>query len=283
MGQLQKTNKDLIKDGLMSNGALALFADNLPDATRKHGKEAAKRFAKMVFTSISQNAALQKCSVPSIVKAASISASLNLDIDPRGLAYLVPYGTECNFQIGYMGLIELAYRSGKVKSIAAHCVYASEKSKITITRTNGEFQVDHPFSYEKPTGDMIAVYATAQIEGYGTRTLVLRKDEVDRCRNISKAKNSPAWKDHYEAMAKKTAVRQLCKFLPKSIIEDFSRGAAYDNREDFEDTAKRTHAALKEESGQEVTDVSFEAHTAPDTAPPEDVPTEAQEEDFLND
>ena len=253
---------DQIKAGLMSKHAISLFKDNLPNASGEHAEKAAMRFAKMAYTAICQNSSLQGCTVKSIIKAASISASLDLDIDPRGLAYLVPYKNkgvlEAQFQIGYLGLMELAYRSGKVKAISAHCVYESDKDKVKIIRLNGQYQVEHPFSYAKPEGEMIAVYATAEIEGFGPQTIVLRKDEVEHFRKMSKAPGSPAWTGHYEAMAKKTAIRQLAKFLPKSILEDFSRGAALDERESFHTASEKAQATIDAESGSEPIDTKFE-------------------------
>lgn len=251
MSEKKPTQLEAIKHGLTSKGALAIFQDNLPNATGKHAEEAARRFAKICYTAVCQSPSLQKCSIQSIVKAASISASLDLDIDPRGLAYLVPYKNQAQFQIGYMGLIELAYRSGKVKAISAHCLYESEKETASIVRLDGQYKVEHPFSYEKPTGKMVAVYATAEIDGLGPQTVVLRYDEIENFRKMSKAPNSPAWKDHYEAMAKKTAIRQLAKFLPKSILEDFSRGAAIDERETFVEAQASAEETIKNEAGSE--------------------------------
>lgn len=251
-----------IKQSLMGDGALAMFRDNLPSASGKHAEEAAKRFAKMVYTTVSQNPALQQCSVPSIIKAASISASLDLDIDPRGLAYLVPYKNkgvpEAQFQIGYMGLIDLAYRSGKVKAISAHCIYASEKNTVKISRIDGQYSVEHPFSYTPPTGKMIAVYASAEIEGVGSQTCVLRIDQIENFRQMSKAPNSPAWSKHFEAMAKKTAIRQLAKFLPKSILEDFAKGAAIDERETYVAAQPVTQEQIENQQGSEEIPAEFE-------------------------
>ncbi len=255
------SNLPEIKKNLMSSGSIQLFKDNLPNAFGDHAEKMAARFTKMVYTTISQSEELQKCSVESLVKAASQAASLDLDIDVRGLAYLVPYnckkGTkqnpvwvmEAQFQIGYMGLIELAYRSGKVKAISAHCVYESEKDTVKITRLDGQFEVVHPFSFEPPSGKMIAVYASAEIEGIGSQTVVLRIDEIEKLRRVSKAPDSPAWKVHYEAMAKKTAIRQLAKFLPKSIVEDFSRGAAIDEQETFVEAQAVAHDIIESDAG----------------------------------
>ena len=49
---------------------------------------------------------------------------------PLGQAYLIPFRNkgimECQFQLGYKGLIDLAYRSGEVSVIQAHTVYEND-------------------------------------------------------------------------------------------------------------------------------------------------------------
>jgi len=247
-----------IKKELLSDRAVQLFVDYLPSAMGSRGKDLARRYVKMLYGYISQNAALQQCSVASLIRAASQAASLDLEIDARGLAYLVPYknkGTmEAQFQIGYLGLMELAYRSEKVKSITANCIYESERDKVTIRRVNGRYVVQHPFSFEPPKGKIIAAYATAEIEGLGPQTVVLRADEIERFRRLSKAPNSPAWTNFYPQMAMKTAIRQLAKFLPKSVMSDLSRAAAMDEQADLADAAQEAVTAVNEESGAEAVD-----------------------------
>ncbi len=270
--QIQRTELQTIKDELLSQRTLAMFKDALPNAAGIHAEESAMRFAKMVCVVISEKPALQTCTVKSIIKAASISASLDLDIDPRGLAYLVPYKNhgvmEAQFQIGYMGLIDLAYRSGKVKAISAHCLYESEKGSVTITRINGQYSIEHPFSYQAPTGPIVATYAIAEVEGFGPQTCVLRADEVEIFRKFSKAPNSPAWKDHYPAMCKKTTIRQLAKFLPKSILKDFSRGAALDERESFVQASHTAQSVIDAETGSQI--IGAEPQLAPEN--PQEAP-----------
>lgn len=252
----------VIKRNLMADRTLALFRDNLPNVSGKHAIEAAKRFAKMIYTTVSQSPTLQACSIESLIKAASISASLDLDIDVRGLAYLVPYKNkgrlEAQFQIGYLGLIELAYRSGKVKAISAHCIYESERDKVKITRIDGQFKVEHPFSYEEPNGDIIAVYATAAVDGIEPQTAVLRKCEIERFRKCSKAPDSPAWTGFYPEMAQKTAIRVLSKYLPKSILGDLQKGIAYDTEESFVNANDKAKDIISGEMGSQAIDAKFE-------------------------
>jgi recombination protein RecT len=271
------SNLAQIKNHLLSPKTAEFFKSYLPVAAGKHADEMAARFAKMTYTVISSSPTLQSCSVPSILKAASQAASLDLDIDVRGLAYLVPYKnkgvTEAQFQVGYLGLIELAYRSGKVKAISANCIYESEKKDVKIRRVDGRFEVEHPFSWEAPKGKIVAVYATAEIEGISPQTVVLRADEIEKIRKLSKAPNSPAWSGHYEAMAKKTAIRQLAKFLPKSIVEDFQRAVAIDEQESFVEAQHNAHEVIDVQAGS--IDIGEDAFNEPEQ--------QQEEPDFMKD
>jgi recombination protein RecT len=66
----------------------------------------------------------------SIMSAAMIAASVNLPIDPAlGFAAIVPYGGKepaAQFQLMYKGLIQLAQRTGKYKTMNEAVVYVDE-------------------------------------------------------------------------------------------------------------------------------------------------------------
>jgi recombination protein RecT len=241
----------------------------VPDKQGEQAIDEAKQIALMAYATTVNSPALQKCTPNSFKRALADACALKMPVDKRGLAYLVPYknkqgNMEAQFQIGYLGLIDMAYRSGKVKAIAAHCIYESERDDIKIDRTDGKFTVHHPFSFVKPSGDVIAVYATAEIKDVGPQTIVLRKDEIERLRKFSKAPNSPMWKDHYEAACKKTAIRQLAKFLPKSILPDLHKAIARDNELNYtyEQAVADAAERLAQESGARVVDTQFETDPA---------------------
>ena len=63
----------------------------------------------------------------SVMTAAMKAATLDLPIEPSlGFAYVIPYGREAQFQIGYKGLIQLAIRSGQVTKLNAGPVYENQ-------------------------------------------------------------------------------------------------------------------------------------------------------------
>jgi recombination protein RecT len=258
------SNLPVIRKEFMSDAVVAEIQDAIPNAMGKHAKEIAIQFVKTAYAAISQNPTLQQCTTKSLIRSMQQSASVNLPIDKRQLAFFVPYKNhgvmEAQLQISYLGLMELAYRSEKVKSITANCIYESEKDSVKIKRIDGRFYVEHPFSFEQPKGDIIAVYATAEVEGIPPQTIVLRKEEVERFRSKSKAPDSPAWTEFYDAMAKKTAIRQLAKFLPKSVAKEFSLGAMIDEYEDFVTAQTNAARRIEAEQGSELVDATFEAN-----------------------
>jgi recombination protein RecT len=194
--------------------------DLIPEAMRRHMTP--ERIVKIVLSAASRNPKLMECSPISILKACMTSTQLGLECDGiLGGAYLVPYwnsqsrSLEAQFQIGYQGLMELARRSGELSRIEVEVVRKGDKFRCvkgidTVLEHEPDWEAEVP-------GEFRAVYAIARFKDGGYQFIVLTKAEVDRYRGFSKGSDRGPWKDHYEAMAKKTAIRQLVKLLPKSI------------------------------------------------------------------
>ena len=90
-----------------------------------------ERFTRITLSALSTNPKLSECSANSFLGAMMTAAQLGVEPNtPLGQAYLIPYRNhgrlECQFQLGYKGLIDLAYRSGEVKMIQAHTVYEND-------------------------------------------------------------------------------------------------------------------------------------------------------------
>ena len=91
-----------------------------------------ERFTRIVLSAISVNPKLGSCTPASFLGAMMTSAQLGLEVNtPLGQAYVLPYSNkgvlEAQFQLGYKGLIDLAYRSGEVEVIQAHVVYENDE------------------------------------------------------------------------------------------------------------------------------------------------------------
>ncbi|WP_368970023.1 recombinase RecT, partial [Pseudomonas neuropathica] len=74
----------------------------------------ASTFATSVVQIVNQSAQLQKCDPVSIMNSAMVAATLDLPVNAQlGFAWVVPYGQQAQFQIGWKGLVQLAQRTGQ--------------------------------------------------------------------------------------------------------------------------------------------------------------------------
>ena len=176
-----------------------------------------ERFTRIALTAVRANPQLQACNHMSFLAALMQSAQLGLEPNtPLGQAYIIPYGTEAQFQIGYQGLLTLAYRTGEYKSISAHPVYE-----------NDEFEYEyglHPYIKHKPTkkpqGEPAYYYAVYHLQNGGYGFAVMSREEVEDHRNKyspswNKGKGSP-WKTNFDEMALKTVLKKAMKYAPKA-------------------------------------------------------------------
>lgn len=183
-------------------------------------------FIKIALLTIRNNPKLQACNLNSFKAAFLQSVSYGLDIDPlKGQAYLIPYKDECTFQIGYKGLIALAYRSGKCKSIDAYEVYKNDEFDFCYGL---EPDLKHKPSLN-PEGQPILYYAVYKGFDDSKHFKVWSRAKIDEHRKrFSKAFGKSPWDSDYDAMAKKTVLKDLLKTMPLSpeITEATSRDGA---------------------------------------------------------
>lgn len=186
--------------------------DQVALALPTHLKDNADAFVRAAITVCKQTPGLAKCDPLTIIGGLMTASSLGLELGPLQLAYLIPYGNQAQLQIGYRGFIELGYRSGMLKDITAEAVH--DNDQFTFDRANGD--IAHTWDLRGDRGASYAYYAIANLKDGGRAFVVLSRAEVDKFRLRSKQPNGSAWKNDYDAMAKKTAVRRLEPYLPKS-------------------------------------------------------------------
>lgn len=191
-----------------------------------------ERFTRMALTAVSTAPDLEKCTQMSFIAALMNAAQLGLEPNtPLGQAYLIPYENkkkgvlECQFQIGYKGMIDLVYRNSQVQTIQAQIVY--EKDEFDYELGLDSFLRHRPALHDR--GEMAFVYALFKMQNGGYGFEVLSREAV-----ISHAERySPAystgftpWRTDFEGMAKKTAIKKVLKFAP--LRSDILRAVATD-------------------------------------------------------
>lgn len=174
------------------------------------------RFMRIVVTELRKNPMLQEANPTSFLAAVMTCGQLGLEPGVLGQAYFVPYHssvtgqTEVQFQIGYKGLLDLVRRSGQITNISVHEVY--EKDQFKYAYGLNEILEHVPADGER--GEFKYVYAVALFKDGGHAFEVMSKTDIDKIRSRSKASGSGPWVTDYVAMAKKTVIKALCKYLP---------------------------------------------------------------------
>lgn len=175
------------------------------------GKKAPS-FLSSLLTMTNQNKTLQKCNPQTILSAAGIAASLDLPCNPSlGFTWIIPYGSNAQFQMGYKGLIQLAQRSGLMKSIVATEVYEGEIvnfNRFAETYETGERKSDMVVGY----------FASFELVNGFKKCIYWTKDDVlKHAQRFSKTFKSGPWQTDFDAMAKKTVLSFLLRtFAPLS-------------------------------------------------------------------
>ena len=190
-----------------------------------------ERFTRMVFTALSTNPKLNSCTPDSFVGAMMTAAQLGVEPNTAlGQAYIIPYSNhgklEAQFQLGYKGLIDLAYRSGEVSVIQAHEVYENDTFEY-------ELGMDPKLKHVPATknrGKVIAYYAMFKTKDGGYGFEVMSREDVEaHAQKYSKAYNahSSPWKSNFDEMAKKTVLKKVLKYAP--LKSDFARAVVQDS------------------------------------------------------
>lgn len=161
-----------------------------------------ERFTRMALSALNTTPKLNECTPMSFLAALMNAAQLGLEPNtPLGQAFLIPYNNkgemECQFQLGYKGLIDLSYRNPNMQIITAHTVYE-----------NDEFEYElglNPCLNHRPTlgerGEIRLFYGLFKLTNGGFGFEVMSKTAMDDfAKEYSKAFDSSfsPWRTNYE-------------------------------------------------------------------------------------
>lgn len=199
----------------------------------------ADRMSRIALNVIRSNPKLLECDINSLMGGVMEASKLGLEPGLMGQCYLIPFRNnktgknEAQFIIGYKGLIDLVRRSGQISTIEARTVY--ENDEFEYEYGLNDKLIHKPAMDEK--GAPIAYYAIAKMKDGGYSFLVMSHKEAEKYRDkYAKAKNFGPWKDEFDAMARKSVLRQLIKYLPISVeqLGNFDEASGAEVHQDLE-------------------------------------------------
>jgi recombination protein RecT len=242
---------------------------NTPTMQKKFDQVLGKKapqFMASILNLYNGDISLQKAEPMSIVSSAMVAASLDLPVDKNlGYAWIVPFYDSkkgkfiAQFQLGYKGYIQLALRTGQYKGINVIEVREGELKKWN--RLTEEIELD----LEAAESEKVIGYCGyfKLINGF-EKTVYWTRDEVEAHRiKHNKMKNKKdlnnVWKSDYDAMGKKTVLRNM---LSKWGILSVEMQKALSEDEEAEREIKDiTEDAIEEEApmaNPDIIDVPFE-------------------------
>lgn len=191
-----------------------------------------ERFTRMVLTALSTTPKLAQCTPSSFLGAMMTAAQLGMEVNtPLGQAYILPYWNskkkcfDATFQLGYKGMVDLAYRSGDVKIIQSHVVYENDEFEF-------EYGIDPKLRHipaDHDRGEPVRVYAMFITKEGGYGFGVMSMDDVrQHAEKYSKSYGDgyTPWKSSFNEMAKKTCLKKVLKLAP--MKSDFVLATAHD-------------------------------------------------------
>jgi len=191
--------------------------------------EKVKQEVSFAIQLINKSSQLQKCSKDSMLQAVLNISNIGLSLNPAAKeAYLIPRwngvskSMEASLEPGYVGLVKLLTDAGSVTSVLAQAVH--DKDEFQIDLADNHNPVIHKPNYREKRGDVIGVYALATLPDGARQVEYMTLEEVLEIRERSETYRafkegkikSCTWESDFKEMARKTVIKRIYKYLPRT-------------------------------------------------------------------
>lgn len=200
-------------------------------------EEKAKRLFVACMVYITSRPQLMACDPKSLQSCIMQCATLNLLPGVMNQCDFLVFKNVATFCPGYQGIAQLAVQGGTITNVSAQVVYSNDKfdyeegteNRISFKKFLGDY---------KDRGERVCAFAIATLANGGSKFEIITKSQWEAVKAKSKGANSEyspwsmAEKDPFafDWMIRKTAVKQLCKLIPKSADDmKLAKAIALDN------------------------------------------------------
>lgn len=188
------------------------------------------RFVQNAIAVINNNPDLLKYNRAELLTCMTKASFLGLDFMNQE-AWLVPYGSHVQFQMGYKGACKFVkkYSIRPLRDVYAKAVRKGDDIKYGVTPDGMPYIEWNPVPFNG--AEIVGVFAVAYFADGGILYEVMSTDEVNKIRRISKCGGSGPWKEHWEQMALKTVLKRLAKNI-ETDFDNVEQRAAWDSDND---------------------------------------------------
>lgn len=181
-----------------------------------------ERFKAALVTAVAQNPDIFDCE-PNSIRLALLKCAQDGLVPDNRLAALVPFkDNKRNLLLAQyipmvQGIIQRARELGEVFSITANVVH--ENDDFVVDETDLESMQHIRPKLNTPRGQIIGAYVIFRHQnGRVIHREIMDREQIDKTRAVSRAKNSPAWNDWFSEMARKTVIRRGVKYVAMSTV-----------------------------------------------------------------
>jgi recombination protein RecT len=192
---------------------------------------------------INKSKELPKCNGESILTAVTNISLIGLSLNPAAKeAYLIPRwnkasgGMEAVLEPGYVGLVKLLTDAGSVTAMNPQLVRENDAFKIDLA--DNKNPVIHAIDPKVKRGNVIGVYALATLINGDRQVEYMALEEVEEIRGRSETYKAfvadkikaCTWVSDFGEMARKTVIKRIFKFLPRTDrMEKVDKAIELDN------------------------------------------------------
>ena len=248
-------------------------SDNVKKKFQEVLDKGAGAFVTSLLSLVKSTPQLAAADPKTILSAAMTAATLKLPISPNlGFAYIIPYGKEAQFQMGYKGYIQLAMRTGQYKTINASVVYEGQIEDI-------DFVTGEIIRGKKKSDKVVGYVAYFElINGFSKTIYMTTEDMLRHAQTFSKSfsRSSSVWKTNFDAMGLKTVIKQLIsKYGIMSIDMQSDLATAISSDVDYDRAETQNVTPLEQAAAEQTIDAEADVVDAPVEGEPEP-PAEAE-------
>lgn len=225
----------------------------------------------------------------SVFNVCSRAANDGVVLDNREAAIVIGWNSktrqkEAQYRLMAGGVMKMINRSPAIKHIACQLVYDGDDCVIDFV-TDGQ-PVHHTINLRNRRGEVLGVYAVAKLAtGEWTSPEYMSVEEINEVRDNFSAKNnqgelvSPAWKNSWGEMARKTVLHRIKKRLPltEKAIDDLSKDGDFTQDPSVVETIEQEPAPKPKKNSQKAVEEAMQ-QAAQSTLESDDVPEADYEE-----
>ena len=259
-------------------------SENIKQKFQEVLDKGAGAFVTSILSLVKSTPQLAAADPKTVISAAMTAATLKLPINPNlGFAYIIPYGKEAQFQMGYKGYIQLAMRTGQYKTINASVVYEGQIEEV-------DFVTGEIIRGKKKSDKVVGYVAYFElINGFSKMVYMSHEDMMHYALTYSQAykydkkngKKNSVWSTNFEAMGLKTVLKQLISKYGIMSIDMQGAGLetalSADNADNAYDRIPQNVTPLEAAADAQTVDAAAEVHgSVPEelSAPPNADPLE---------